>query len=85
MGINENILCRVGCVKSNEVVANTLMRCNAYDIRDDWTRGDRVFQYTIPKVNDYQISYQGTAWIGLNAGGSDWEVYFIYYNDGAFF
>lgn len=74
MGIVSNIVCSVGCGTNGEVIGTTSMKCNDYDTTDDWSRGDRVFQFTIPKTNDYEASFTGSAWISLNSGGGTWEV-----------
>lgn len=74
MGINENIVCRIGCAKAGDIIGTTLMKCIAFDANEDWLRGESIFNYTIPKTSDYEASYIGSAWIGLNSGGGNWEV-----------
>lgn len=59
---------------SNLAIGDTQMYCNAYSVDENWSRGDRTFNFTFPKGGYYEVRYYGNQWVALNQGGGSWEV-----------
>lgn len=57
-----------------ESIGNTQFYCTAFSAAEDWTMGERIFQFTVPQVADYEARYTSSAWLSLNLGGGTWEV-----------
>lgn len=69
------IVCDTGCGTMGERIGDTRFKCTAFSAAEDWTMGERIFQYYVPITADYQASFTGSAWINLNLGGGGaWEV-----------
>jgi hypothetical protein len=69
IGIPGNIVCDVGCTTSNEVIGDIYFECTQYSVSDDWTMGEKIFEYTLPKSSNIQASFTGGDWITLISGG----------------
>jgi hypothetical protein len=69
------IICDVGCAFSGESIGTTDFYCTKYNVAEDWTYGEKIWTYTVPKTSNYQASFTGGAWIALVVGGNgNWEV-----------
>jgi hypothetical protein len=75
MGINDDLLCDVGCFQFNQVVGDTRMYCTAFSTTDDWSMGYRSYNVIFPITSNAEIYYQNTAWVTLQTGGTGtWSV-----------
>jgi hypothetical protein len=76
------IYCRFSCTletlnnPSNGImqIGDTKTYCSSFNVIDDWIRGDKTFNYTIPKTDNYQASFSSSSWTTLVNGGNMWEL-----------
>jgi hypothetical protein len=76
---NFNIFCDQGCSQSNELIGNTSIVCTSYSVIDNWSLGQNLFNYTLPKNKTIEISFKGNFWIELvsletNRHNAYWEL-----------
>ena len=76
---NFNIFCDQGCSQSNELIGNTSIVCTSYSVTDNWSLGQNLFNYTLPKNKTIEISFKGNFWIELvslktNRHNAYWEL-----------
>ena len=62
MGIDDNIICDVGCFSANQVVGDTRMYCTAFSSIDDWSLGYKSYNVTFPSNVLAEIYFYGTNW-----------------------
>jgi hypothetical protein len=75
LGPASGIICDVGCAYSGESIGTTNFYCTKYNVAEDWTLGEKIWTYTVPKTSNYQASFTGGGWIALVVGGNgSWEV-----------
>ena len=75
IGPSDSIRCSIGCGVAGESIGNVQFYCTAFSVSETWSYGERVFQYTIPKVTNYRAAFSVCCWISLATGGAPaWEV-----------
>jgi hypothetical protein len=70
-----NIVGYSACTGQRFVLSDSSLNCTSFSQTDDWTCGQKIFDYQLPKNCHYTASFDGNAWISLAQGGNgDWNV-----------
>jgi hypothetical protein len=70
-----NIIGYSACTGQSFVLSDSSLNCTSFSQTDDWTCGQKIFDYQLPKNCHYTASFDGNAWISLAQGGNgDWNV-----------
>ncbi|XP_041361403.1 uncharacterized protein LOC121377467 [Gigantopelta aegis] len=71
IGINDQLLCRIGC---SGTVGSMTYQCTDFSVTEDWSAGEKTYNFTFPNNGNFEVSYTGGDWISLVQGGGNWEV-----------